>query len=81
MRRRRRGDERREKKKNKRRSKKNRQSSPKKARKGAKKGIEKTKNPSLLNAPTDEEIAEAIEGNLCRCTGYQQIIESIKDGS
>ena len=31
-------------------------------------------NPS----PTDDEIAEAIEGNLCRCTGYQQIIESIK---
>ncbi len=34
-------------------------------------------NPS----PTDQEIAEAIEGNLCRCTGYQQIIESIQEAA
>lgn len=27
---------------------------------------------------TDEEIREAIAGVLCRCTGYQQIIESIR---
>ena len=27
---------------------------------------------------TDEEIREAISGVLCRCTGYQQIIESIR---
>jgi aerobic-type carbon monoxide dehydrogenase small subunit (CoxS/CutS family) len=27
--------------------------------------------------PTKEEIKTAIEGNLCRCTGYQQIVESI----
>jgi len=32
------------------------------------------KNPN----PTDSEIATAIEGNLCRCTGYQQIIQSIQ---
>jgi carbon-monoxide dehydrogenase small subunit len=31
-------------------------------------------NPS----PTDEEIREAISGNLCRCTGYQKIVESVK---
>ncbi|MBF7981091.1 MULTISPECIES: (2Fe-2S)-binding protein [Rahnella] len=28
--------------------------------------------------PTDDEINEALEGNLCRCTGYQPIITSIK---
>ncbi len=27
--------------------------------------------------PTTENIKEALEGNLCRCTGYQQIIESV----
>lgn len=27
--------------------------------------------------PTAEEAAEAISGNLCRCTGYAQIIEAI----
>ena len=29
--------------------------------------------------PTDEEIKEAIEGNFCRCTGYTQIIEAVRD--
>lgn len=28
--------------------------------------------------PTDEEIREAISGNLCRCTGYTQIMASIR---
>jgi carbon-monoxide dehydrogenase small subunit len=28
--------------------------------------------------PTEEEIIEAIEGNLCRCTGYVPIVEAIK---
>lgn len=28
--------------------------------------------------PNDEEIREAISGNLCRCTGYQQIVEAVK---
>jgi aerobic carbon-monoxide dehydrogenase small subunit len=28
--------------------------------------------------PTDDEIREAIAGNICRCTGYQFIVESIK---
>ena len=29
------------------------------------------------NSPNDSEIKNAIEGNLCRCTGYQQIVESV----
>jgi carbon-monoxide dehydrogenase small subunit len=31
--------------------------------------------------PSEEEISEALVGNLCRCTGYIRIIESIKDAS
>jgi carbon-monoxide dehydrogenase small subunit len=31
------------------------------------------RNPS----PTREEIAEAIAGNVCRCTGYESIIDAI----
>ena len=27
--------------------------------------------------PTDEEVREAISGNLCRCTGYIKIVEAI----
>jgi aerobic carbon-monoxide dehydrogenase small subunit len=36
---------------------------------------------ALLKAnpnPTDTEIRHGIEGNICRCTGYQNIIESVK---
>jgi aerobic-type carbon monoxide dehydrogenase small subunit (CoxS/CutS family) len=28
--------------------------------------------------PNEEEIKEAIAGNLCRCTGYKQIVEAIQ---
>ena len=28
--------------------------------------------------PSDEEIREAIAGNLCRCTGYVQIVDAIR---
>jgi len=32
-------------------------------------------------APSRERIKEAISGNLCRCTGYQQIWESIEQAA
>lgn len=38
----------------------------------------------LLNEnpnPTENEIREGISGNLCRCTGYQNIVEAIKYAS
>ncbi len=28
--------------------------------------------------PSDEDIRAAIGGNLCRCTGYQQIVEAVR---
>ncbi|MFP4643695.1 MAG: (2Fe-2S)-binding protein, partial [Spirochaetales bacterium] len=36
----------------------------------------------LLNRhphPTREQVIEGIEGNFCRCTGYEQIIEAVLD--
>ena len=35
------------------------------------------RNPS----PTRDEIREATAGNLCRCTGYQQITDAIEDAA
>src|SRR5262249_21586235 len=34
-------------------------------------------NPS----PSDEEIARAIQGNICRCTGYWNIFKAVKAAS
>jgi carbon-monoxide dehydrogenase small subunit len=28
--------------------------------------------------PTDDEIRHALSGNLCRCTGYQHIVDAVK---
>lgn len=36
---------------------------------------------ALLNRnphPTEEQVVEALVGNLCRCTGYSRIIESVQ---
>ena len=35
------------------------------------------KNPQ----PNDAEIAEALEGNLCRCTGYVNIVAAVKQAA
>ena len=34
-------------------------------------------NPS----PTDADIREGLAGNLCRCTGYQNIIKSVQQAA
>jgi len=34
-------------------------------------------NPS----PTSDEIRHALEGNLCRCTGYQNIVRAVHDAA
>jgi len=31
--------------------------------------------------PSEEEIRSALSGNLCRCTGYTQIVESVQDAA
>ena len=31
--------------------------------------------------PTDDEIREALSGNLCRCTGYQHIVQAALDAA
>ena len=28
--------------------------------------------------PTEDEVREGIEGNLCRCTGYQNIVRAVE---
>jgi len=32
-------------------------------------------------SPTEAEVREALQGNLCRCTGYQNIVRSILDAA
>jgi len=31
--------------------------------------------------PTDEEVRHGLEGNLCRCTGYQNIVAAARDAA
>jgi len=33
------------------------------------------------SSPSDEEIAKAIQGNICRCTGYWNIFKAVKAAS
>ncbi|MGD9803208.1 MAG: (2Fe-2S)-binding protein [Hyphomicrobiaceae bacterium] len=32
-------------------------------------------------APTEAEVRHGLEGNLCRCTGYQNIVEAVMSGA
>jgi aerobic carbon-monoxide dehydrogenase small subunit len=36
-----------------------------------------TENPN----PTEQEVRHALEGNLCRCTGYHNIVKSVLDAA
>jgi carbon-monoxide dehydrogenase small subunit len=31
--------------------------------------------------PTDDEVRHALSGNICRCTGYQNIIAAVMDAA
>jgi carbon-monoxide dehydrogenase small subunit len=35
---------------------------------------------SQTKEPTEAQIREALDGNFCRCTGYQNIVKAVKDG-
>ena len=34
-----------------------------------------------IDDPTDEQIKEALAGNLCRCAGYEQIFEAVRQAA
>lgn len=40
-------------------------------------GLYETANGPRAAAPTEDELRRALSGNLCRCTGYVQIMESV----
>jgi aerobic carbon-monoxide dehydrogenase small subunit len=31
--------------------------------------------------PTEDEVREGLEGNLCRCTGYQNIVDAVLEAA
>jgi carbon-monoxide dehydrogenase small subunit len=35
----------------------------------------------IIEQPTEEQIREQLDGNLCRCTGYHNIIKAVKEAS
>jgi carbon-monoxide dehydrogenase small subunit len=36
---------------------------------------------SRVPDPSDEDIREGLAGNLCRCTGYQKILEAVRSAA
>ena len=39
--------------------------------------VRENRNPN----PTEDEVREGIEGNLCRCTGYQNIVRAVQQAA
>ena len=36
---------------------------------------------SKNKSPSEQEIRDGLEGNICRCTGYHNIVKSVKAGA
>ena len=36
---------------------------------------------SRIPDPSDDEIREALSGNLCRCTGYAKILDAVREAA
>jgi carbon-monoxide dehydrogenase small subunit len=34
-----------------------------------------------IPSPSDEQIREALAGNLCRCTGYEKIVDAVREAA
>jgi carbon-monoxide dehydrogenase small subunit len=34
-----------------------------------------------IPCPSDEQVREQLEGNLCRCTGYHNIVKAVQQAS
>jgi len=34
-----------------------------------------------INIPSEKEIRDWLEGNICRCTGYQGIVAAVKEAA
>jgi carbon-monoxide dehydrogenase small subunit len=35
---------------------------------------------SQTREPSEQQIRDALDGNFCRCTGYHNIVKSVKEG-
>ena len=44
-------------------------------------GLVERRRVAGAGLPSDDEIRSALEGNLCRCTGYHNIVKSIAQGA
>lgn len=44
-------------------------------------GLVERRRQSDAGLPSDDEIRSALEGNICRCTGYHNIVKSVSNGA